>query len=52
MRSFANAEHGICLVRSLLLPCDIRYSLIWWISGSTVALDLHPELVLRGTRYV
>jgi hypothetical protein len=52
MRSFVNAELGICLVGSLLLPCDIRYSLIWWISGSPVALDLHSELVIRGTRYV
>lgn len=52
MYLFANAERGVCLVGSLLLPCDIRHSLIWRISRSTVALDLHPELVIRGTRYV
>ena len=52
MYLFANAERGVCLVGSLLLPCDIRHSLIWRISRSTVALDLHPELVIRRTRYV
>ena len=52
MRSFAKAEPGICLVGSLLLPCDLRSSLIWRVSRSTVALDVHPEFVICGTRYV
>jgi hypothetical protein len=51
MCCLANAERGVCLVCSLLLPRDIRPPLIWRISRSAVALDLHSELVVCGARY-